>query len=189
MTVTKTDIDGVVILEPKVFGDNRGEFFEVYNEKEFEKLVGPIKFVQDNQSLSVCNVVRGLHYQRMPFTQAKLVRVTDGKVIDYAVDIRKGSPTYGKYVAVELSAVNHRQLFIPRGFAHGFEVLSHSAIFEYKCDNFYSPEHDAGIDLNDPEINIKFITPKSDRILSEKDQHHPKLSQINDFSIDDNLYE
>lgn len=144
MNVISTSLEGVVILEPRVFEDARGYFFESFSQREFDEKVRPIRFVQDNESRSTRGVMRGLHYQRMPHTQSKLVRCTQGCVVDVAVDIRHGSPTFGQHVAVELSAENHRQLFIPRGFAHGFAVLSDIAVFEYKCDNFYAPESDAG---------------------------------------------
>ena len=149
MNVISTSLEGVVILEPRVFEDARGYFFESFSQREFDEKVRPIRFVQDNESRSSRGVMRGLHYQRMPHTQSKLVRCTQGCVVDVAVDIRHGSPTFGQHVAVELSAENHRQLFIPRGFAHGFAVLSDIAVFEYKCDNFYAPASDAGISLID----------------------------------------
>lgn len=195
MTVTKTAIDGVLILEPKIWDDARGYFFESYNAQRFAAEVAPIighdiRWVQDNESHSIRGVMRGLHYQRMPWTQAKLVRVVTGKVLDVVVDIRKGSPTYGKHVAVELSGENHRQLFIPRGMAHGFAVLSEEATFQYKCDNFYQPEAEAGILLNDTNLNIDWGIPPADAILSTKDELHPQLCQApSDFDINDNLYE
>lgn len=170
MEVTKTDIEGVYILEPRVFKDARGYFFESFSQRDFEAAVGPVHFVQDNESMSSYGVVRGLHYQKPPFTQSKLVRCVRGCVLDVAVDIRKGSPTYMKHVAVELSEDNHRQLFIPKGFAHGFSVLSEVAVFQYKCDEFYHPEADAGIQLLDPAIGIDWKIPVENAIFSEKDK-------------------
>ena len=175
MRVINTDIEGVVIIEPEVFGDSRGYFMESFSERDFHKHVAPVKFVQDNESRSRYGVVRGLHYQREPYAQSKLVRCVVGRVLDVAVDIREGSPTYGKHVAVELSAENHRQLFIPKGFAHGFAVLSQEAIFAYKCDEFYHPEAEAGIAWNDPKIGIDWRLPKEDIILSEKDKDYKGL--------------
>ena len=156
MVFNKTFIDGVFIIEPKVFGDSRGYFFESYNQKEFEEKVGPITFVQDNESKSSYGVLRGLHFQKPPFAQAKLVRCAEGEVFDVAVDLRQASPTFGKYVAVNLSGENKKQLFIPRGFAHGFVVLSQSAVIIYKVDNLYAPEYDTGIMWNDPQLNINW---------------------------------
>ena len=175
MEITKTEIDGVYILEPKVFRDDRGYFFESYSKKEFNKLIGDIEFVQDNQSQSVKGVIRGLHFQRPPYSQAKLVRCVKGEVMDVAVDLRKNSPTYGKYVSILLSEENHREFFIPKGFAHGFEVLSDIAVFQYKCDEYYHPEADGGINMFDPEINIQWITPTEQTIISDKDKRHPSL--------------
>lgn len=175
MRVINTDIEGVVIIEPEVFGDSRGYFMESFSERDFHKHVAPVKFVQDNESRSRYGVVRGLHYQREPYAQSKLVRCVVGRVLDVAVDIREGSPTYGKHVAVELSAENHRQLFIPKGFAHGFAVLSQEAIFAYKCDEFYHPEAEAGIAWNDSTIGIDWRLPKEDIILSEKDKGYKGL--------------
>ena len=152
MEVIQTSIDGVVILEPKVFRDARGYFFESFSQREFEEKIRKIDFVQDNESMSSYGVIRGLHFQRPPFTQSKLVRCVKGRVLDVAVDIRKGSPTYGQHVAVELSEWNHRQFFVPRGFAHGFSVLSEIAVFQYKCDNFYTPEADGGISIKDETL-------------------------------------
>ena len=159
MKVIKTDIEGVVIIEPEVFGDSRGYFMESFSQRVFEREVVPVRFVQDNRSYSRYGVVRGLHYQREPYAQSKLVSCVVGRVLDVAVDIREGSPTYGKHVAVELSAENHRQLFIPKGFAHGFAVLSEEALFEYKCDEFYHPEAECGIAWNDPRIGIDWRLP------------------------------
>ncbi len=175
MNVIKTDIDGVVIIEPRVFNDARGYFFESYSERDFNSQVGEIKFIQDNESRSQYGVLRGLHYQKGEYSQAKLVRVVRGKVYDVAVDLRKSSPTFGKYVGVELSEDNHRQFFIPRGFAHGFTVMSDIAVFQYKCDNFYAPQSEGAIMWNDPQLNIKWPIPADKVILSEKDQHHPLL--------------
>ena len=175
MRVIKTDIDGVLIIEPEVFGDSRGYFMESYSQREFEREVAPVRFVQDNRSYSRYGVVRGIHYQREPYAQSKLVSCPVGKVLDVAVDIREGSPTYGKHVAVELSAENHRQLFIPKGFAHGFAVLSEEALFEYKCDEFYHPEVECGIAWDDPRIGIDWRLPKEDIILSKKDSEYKNL--------------
>lgn len=175
MKVINTDIEGVVIIEPEVFGDSRGYFMESFSEREFQRHVASVKFVQDNESRSRYGVVRGLHYQREPYAQSKLVRCVVGRVLDVAVDIREGSPTYGKHVAVELSAENHRQLFIPKGFAHGFAVLSPEAIFAYKCDEFYHPEAEAGIAWNDSTIGIDWRLPEGDIILSDKDKGYKGL--------------
>ena len=175
MKVIKTDIEGVVIIEPQLFGDSRGYFMESYSERDFARLVAPVRFVQDNESRSRYGVVRGLHYQREPYSQSKLVRCLEGRVLDVAVDIRPESPTYGKYVAVELSADNHRQLFIPKGFAHGFAVLSKEALFAYKCDEFYQPEVECGIAWDDPTLSIDWGLPKEDIILSEKDKGYNNL--------------
>ena len=177
MEVIKTAIEGLVIIEPKVFKDARGYFFESFSQREFEEKVRKINFVQDNESMSSYGVMRGLHFQRPPFTQSKLVRCVKGKVLDVAVDIRKGSPTYGQHVAVELSEDNHRQFFVPRGFAHGFVVLSESATFTYKCDEFYHPEDEGGIKWNDKEIDIKWPID-FEPILSEKDKRHPCLKEV-----------
>ena len=176
MKVIKTAIDGVVIIEPKVFADSRGYFFESYNKQRFNEATElDIDFVQDNQSKSCYGVLRGLHFQKPPYAQCKLVRCVRGKVLDVAVDIRKSSPTFGKYVAVELTEDNHRQLFIPHGFAHGFVVLSEEAIFQYKCDNFYHKESEGAIAWNDPEINIDWTIPFDDVMLSDKDKVNPLL--------------
>lgn len=175
MEVIKTDIEGLLIIEPKVFNDARGYFFESYSQKEFEEKVGKVNFVQDNESMSVYGVMRGLHFQRPPYTQAKLVRCVKGAVLDVAVDVRKGSPTYGKHVAVELSEDNHRQFFIPRGFAHGFSVLTPVAVFQYKCDEFYHPESDGGISILDDSLGIDWRIPAEKAILSEKDTKHELL--------------
>ena len=179
MNVIKTDIEGVVIIEPKIFKDARGYFFESYNKQAFDEQVAKIDFVQDNESCSTYGVMRGLHFQRPPFAQAKLVRCVKGAVLDVAVDIRKGSPTYGQHVAVELTEENHRQFFIPRGFAHGFAVLSEVAIFQYKCDNYYHPEADGGISIVDPSLGIDWGIAFNKVILSDKDKNHSFLQDIN----------
>ena len=189
INVIKTEIEGVVIIEPKVFGDARGYFFESWSQKDFDELVRPIKFVQDNESMSTYGVMRGLHFQRPPFTQSKLVRCVKGAVLDVAVDIRKGSPTYGKHVAVELTEENHRQFFVPRGFAHGFAVLSETAVFQYKCDNFYAPQADGGISILDDTLGIDWRIPTDKAILSEKDTKHACLKDFDSpFSITEDLY-
>lgn len=175
MRVIETEIEGVVIIEPEIFGDSRGYFMESYSERDFHRLVKPIHFVQDNISRSTYGVVRGLHYQREPYAQSKLVRCVVGRVLDVAVDIREESPTFGRHVAVELSADNHRQLFIPKGFAHGFAVLSDEALFEYKCDEFYHPEAECGIAWDDPKIGIDWRLAKEDIILSDKDKAYRGL--------------
>ena len=176
MNVIKTDIEGVVIIEPTVYGDERGYFFESWSQREFDEKVRRVRFVQDNESKSKYGVLRGLHFQRGEHAQSKLVRVVEGRVLDVAVDIRLGSPTFGRYVAVELSAENKRQLFIPRGFAHGFSVLSETATFQYKCDNPYAPQSEGSIIWNDPSIGIDWRLPAEDVVLSEKDRHHPVLA-------------
>ena len=178
MNVIKTDIEGVVIIEPKIFEDSRGYFFESFSQREFDEKVAPIVFLQDNESKSSYGVMRGLHFQKPPFTQSKLVRCVKGSVLDVAVDIRKGSPTYGKHVAVELTEDNHRQLFIPKGFAHGFAVLSDTAIFQYKCDDFYHPEADGGISILDKSLEIDWKIPTDKVILSDKDTKHPMLKNF-----------
>ena len=179
MNIIETEIQGVFIIEPKVFGDSRGYFFESFSKKEFESRIGPVEFVQDNESKSCYGVVRGLHFQKPPHAQAKLVRVVKGKVLDVAVDLRKDSPTYGKHVTVELSEDNHRQVFIPKGFAHGFSVLSEEAVFQYKCDDYYAPETEGAVAWNDPELNIEWRVPADMMILSEKDKRHPELKDLN----------
>lgn len=179
MEIIKTKIDGVLIIEPKVFGDARGYFFESFNAKEFAEKTGlNITFVQDNESCSRYGVLRGLHFQLPPFTQSKLVRVVKGKVVDVVVDIRKGSPTYGKYEMCELTEENHRQFFVPKGMAHGFVVLSDNAVFQYKCDEFYHPEAEGAIIWDDPDIAIQWPVSAKDIILSEKDKHHPLLKDF-----------
>jgi dTDP-4-dehydrorhamnose 3,5-epimerase len=182
MEVIKTEIEGVVIIEPKIFGDERGYFFESFNAAEFARKVGVnTVFVQDNESKSKYGVLRGLHFQKGEFAQSKLVRVVEGRVIDVAVDIRRGSPTFGKHVAVELSKDNKRQLFIPRGFAHGFAVLSEEAVFQYKCDNLYAPAHEGAIAWNDPKIGIDWQIRPEDAVLSEKDKKHPTLDEAEEL--------
>ena len=189
MEVIKTELEGVVIIEPKIFRDARGYFFESFFQKEFEEKVRKIAFVQDNESMSSYGVMRGLHFQLPPFTQSKLVRCVKGKVLDVAVDIRKGSPTFGKHVSVELSEDNHRQFFVPRGFAHGFTVLSETAVFQYKCDNFYAPQADGGISILDDSLGIDWKLPTDKVILSEKDTKHPLLQDFDSpFKYDMNLY-
>lgn len=175
MKVIKTAIEDVVIIEPDVFGDSRGYFFESYSQKKFDEQVRKIEFVQDNESKSRYGVLRGLHFQKGKDAQSKLVRVVKGRVLDVAVDIRKGSPTFGQYVAVELTEDNHRQLFVPRGFAHGFSVLSEEAVFQYKCDNLYAPHAEGAIAWDDPDIGIDWGLPAEDVLLSAKDAAHPRL--------------
>ena len=177
MEVIKTAIEGPVIIEPRIYKDSRGYFFESFSQREFDEKVAKITFVQDNESKSSYGVMRGLHFQRPPFTQSKIVRCVLGKVLDVAVDIRKGSPTYGQHVAVELSEDNHRQFFIPKGFAHGFAVLSETAVFQYKCDEFYHPEADAGISILDDSLGIDWRI-KDNVILSDKDTKHPLLKDF-----------
>lgn len=183
MNIIKTDIDGLLILEPRVFADSRGYFFESFSERDFnaaleENGLDKVEFVQDNESMSSYGVMRGLHFQRPPYTQAKLVRCVRGSVLDVAVDLRKGSPTYGKHVAVELTEDNHRQFFIPHGFAHGFSVLSQTAVFQYKCDNYYAPQSEGGISLLDDSLGIDWKIPVQEAILSEKDKKNPLLEDF-----------
>lgn len=180
MNVIKTDIEGLVIIEPRLFRDARGYFFESFSEREFAEKVAPVKFVQDNESRSSYGVLRGLHFQKPPYAQAKLVRVVKGRVLDVAVDLRKGSPTYGKYVAVELSEDNHLQFFIPRGFAHGFCVLSDEVVFQYKCDNYYAPQSEGAVIWNDPDLGIDWRIPQEDVVLSDKDRCHPAFKELDD---------
>ncbi len=190
MEVIKTDIEGVVIIKPRIFTDARGYFFESYSKREFDGKVRRVDFVQDNESCSSRGVMRGLHFQRPPFTQSKLVRCVKGRVLDVAVDIRKGSPTYGRHVAVELSEDNHLQFFVPRGFAHGFAVLSDTAVFQYKCDNYYHPEADGGIAITDGSLGIDWRIDPAQAILSEKDTKHPMLRDFDSpFDINTDLYE
>ena len=181
MNIIKTSIEGVVIIEPRLFKDERGYFFESFNQREFEEKVCKTTFVQDNESKSGYGVIRGLHYQKPPFAQSRLVRVIKGAVLDVAVDIRKGSPTFGQHVAVELTEENHRQFFIPRGFAHGFSVLSEEVIFQYKCDEFYHPEAEGAIAWNDAELGIDWKIPLEKVLVSEKDSKHLRLENINDL--------
>ena len=195
MEVIKTGIEGPVIIEPRIFGDARGYFFESFSQREFDEKVAipqygkPIIFVQDNESMSSYGVMRGLHFQRPPFTQSKLVRCVKGKVLDVAVDIRKGSPTYGQHVTVELTEDNHRQFFVPRGFAHGFVVLSETAVFQYKCDEFYAPQADGGISINDDSLGIDWKIPTENALLSEKDTKHVLLKDFDSpFIYCQNLY-
>lgn len=187
MEIIKTEIEGVVILEPRIFKDQRGYFFESFSQRNFDTNVRHIDFVQDNESMSSYGVMRGLHFQRPPYSQSKLVRCVRGAVLDVAVDIRKHSPTYGKYVTVELTEDNHRQFFIPRGFAHGFAVLSETAVFQYKCDNFYHPEADGGISIIDDSLGIDWMIPTNQAILSDKDTKHPLFKDFEspfDFNVD-----
>lgn len=187
MNVIKTEIDGVVIIEPRIFEDARGYFFESFSQRDFDLQVRAVRFVQDNESKSSYGVLRGLHFQKPPFTQSKLVRVIMGTVLDVAVDIRKGSPTFGKHVAVELSGENHRQFFVPRGFAHGFSVLSDEVVFQYKCDNFYAPQSEGAISWDDPDLGIDWRIPSDRVILSEKDRCHRRLHDseyLFDYSTD-----
>ena len=194
MNVIKTNIEGVLIFEPKVFNDARGYFFESFSQREFDEKVAPIlghtiRFVQDNESMSSYGVMRGLHFQRPPFTQSKLVRCVKGAVLDVAVDIRKGSPTFGQHVAVELTEDNHRQFFISKGFAHGFAVLSETVVFQYKCDEFYHPEADGGISIMDQSLGINWKIPTDQALLSEKDTNHQMLVNFDSpFNINTNLY-
>lgn len=194
MNVIKTNIEGVLIIEPKVFNDARGYFFESFSQREFDEKVKPIlghtiRFVQDNESMSSYGVMRGLHFQRPPFTQSKLVRCVKGAVLDVAVDIRKGSPTFGQHVAVELTGDNRRQFFISKGFAHGFAVLSETAVFQYKCDEFYHPEADGGISIMDQSLGINWKIPTDQALLSEKDTKHKMLVNFDSpFNINTNLY-
>lgn len=189
MNVIQTAIDGVVIIEPRVFRDERGYFFESFSQREFDEKVRRINFVQDNESMSSYGVMRGLHFQRPPFTQSKLVRCVKGAVLDVAVDIRKGSSTYGRHVAVELTEDNHRQFFVPRGFAHGFAVLSETAVFQYKCDNFYAPEADGGISIKDDSLGIDWKIPTESALLSDKDTRHALLREFDSpFDINVDLY-
>ena len=187
INVIETAIPGVVIIEPKVFGDARGYFMETWSQRDFDAPVRPIKFVQDNESKSSYGVLRGLHFQKGKDSQSKLVRVLKGRVLDVAVDIRRGSPTFGKHVMVELTGENHRQFFIPRGFAHGFVVLSEEAVFQYKCDNLYAPQAEGAIAWDDPDLGIDWQVPADKVLLSAKDQCHPRLkdaTDIFDYSID-----
>ena len=181
MKFINTPIEGLLIIEPTVFTDDRGCFLESYNKKKFEKAIGKISFVQDNETKSSKGVLRGLHFQKPPYAQAKLVRCIEGRVMDVAVDIRKGSPTYGKHVAVELSGENKRQLFVPRGFAHGFSVLSDSAVFTYKVDNIYAPESDTGIRYDDKDLSIDWGLAFDEVQLSEKDKNLPSFKDLESY--------
>lgn len=190
MNVIKTDIEGVVVIEPRVFDDARGYFFESYSKRRFDEAVRPVEFVQDNESMSTRGVIRGLHFQRPPFSQSKLVRCVRGAVLDVVVDIRRGSPTYGQHVAVELTGKNRRQLFVPRGFAHGFAVLSDEAVFQYKCDNYYHPESEGGISIADHSLGIDWRIDPAEAILSEKDLRNPMLRDFESpFDITVSLYD
>lgn len=186
MEIIKTDIEGVVIIEPRLFRDDRGYFFESFAERDFCERVCATHFVQDNESKSSYGVLRGLHFQKPPHAQSKLVRVIKGRVLDVAVDIRRGSPTFGHYVAVELTEENHRQFFIPRGFAHGFSVLSEEAVFQYKCDNYYAPQSEGALAWDDPELGIDWRIPADKIVLSEKDRHHPRLNDADAWLFDYN---
>lgn len=189
MEVIKTDIEGVVIIEPCIFKDERGYFYESFSQREFEEKVCRTAFVQDNQSKSSYGVLRGLHFQKPPYCQSKLVRCIKGAVLDVAVDIRKGSPTFGKHVAVELTEENHRQFFVPRGFAHGFAVLSEEAVFQYKCDNFYCKESEGAVAWNDPELAIDWRIPAEKVLLSEKDKHNKNIRETDYlFDYNEKLY-
>ena len=189
MEVIKTAIEGLLIIKPRVFEDARGYFFESFSQREFDEKVAPIHFVQDNESTSSYGVMRGLHFQRPPYTQSKLVRCVKGAVLDVAVDIRKGSPTYGQHVAIELSEENRLQFFIPHGFAHGFSVITETAVFQYKCDNFYAPQADDGISILDQSLDIDWRIPVDRAILSEKDTKHPLLKDFDSpFDIKIDLY-
>lgn len=190
MNVIKTDIEGVVVIEPRVFDDARGYFFESYSKHRFDEAVRPVEFVQDNESMSTRGVIRGLHFQRPPFSQSKLVRCVRGAVLDVVVDIRRGSPTYGSHVAVELTGENRRQLFVPRGFAHGFAVLSDEAVFQYKCDNYYHPESEGGISIADNSLGIDWRINPAEAILSDKDLRNPMLRDFESpFDITVSLYD
>jgi len=190
MRITETEIPGVLVIQPQVLGDHRGYFIESFNKTNFPSQYQHVNFVQDNESKSSLGVLRGLHYQLAPYCQSKLVRVVQGSVIDVAVDIRKGSPTFGKHVAVELTGENKKQMFVPRGFAHGFVVTSKDTIFSYKCDNFYNLEHDRGILFNDPALGIDWGVETSKLILSDKDKKQPLLKDAVDlFDYKEDLYE
>lgn len=187
MEVLNTEIPGVVIIRPRIFEDNRGYFFESWSERDFNEKVRPVHFVQDNESCSSYGVLRGLHFQKGAAAQSKLVRVLQGTVLDVAVDIRRGSPTFGKHVAVELSGENHLQFFIPRGFAHGFSVLSEKVVFQYKCDNFYAPQSEGAIAWDDPDLGIDWRIPADKAVLSAKDSAHPRLrdaEELFDYNVD-----
>ena len=190
MEIVKTAIEGVVVIEPRLFKDERGYFFESFSQRDFDRQVRPVRFVQDNESKSSYGVLRGLHFQKPPFAQSKLVRVIKGAVLDVAVDIRKGSPTFGQHVAVELTEDNHRQFFIPRGFAHGFSVLTPEVVFQYKCDNFYAPQSEGALAWDDPDLGIDWRIPADRVILSEKDKHHARLKDAEWlFDYNEDLYQ
>jgi dTDP-4-dehydrorhamnose 3,5-epimerase len=179
MKIKETHIKGLLVIEPDVFGDARGYFMESFSERKFAALTGiDVKFVQDNESRSSYGVVRGLHFQRAPHAQAKLVRVVSGRALDVAVDLREGSETYGKHFSIELSGENHLQVFIPKGFAHGFAALSEEVVFQYKCDEYYAPDSEAAIIWNDPDLNIDWRLPAEDVLVSDKDKNHPKLKEF-----------
>ena len=189
MEIIKTAIEGLLVIKPRVFEDARGYFFESFSQREFDEKVAPIRFVQDNESMSSYGVMRGLHFQCPPYTQSKLVRCVKGAVLDVAVDIRKGSPTYGQHVAIELSEQNRLQFFIPHGFAHGFSVLSETAVFQYKCDNFYAPQADGGISILDQSLGIDWRIPVESAILSEKDTKHQLLRDFDspfEYNVESN---
>lgn len=189
MEVIKTNIEGVVIIEPRIFRDDRGYFFESFSQRDFQEKVCNTVFVQDNESKSSYGVLRGLHFQKPPYAQSKLVRVIKGAVLDVAVDIRKGSPTFGQHVAVELTEDNHRQFFIPRGFAHGFSVLTDEVIFQYKCDNFYAPQSEGALAWDDPDLGIDWRIPTDKVLLSEKDRRHSRLRDAERlFDYNEKLY-
>ena len=189
MNYIQTEIDGVWLIEPNVYSDERGYFMEAFKKEEFEAKIGPVDFVQDNESKSSFGVLRGLHYQKGEYSQAKLVRVLKGKVLDVAVDLRRSSPTFGKHVSALLSEENKRQFFIPRGFAHGFRVLSEEVIFQYKCDNLYAPQYEGAIAWDDPDLGIDWHIPKDKMLLSEKDKTHPRLKEAEWlFDYSDMLY-
>ena len=179
MKIKETHIKGLLVIEPDVFGDARGYFMESFSERKFAAHTGiDVKFVQDNESRSSYGVVRGLHFQRAPHAQAKLVRVVSGRALDVAVDLREGSETYGKHFSIELSGENHLQVFIPKGFAHGFATLSEAVVFQYKCDEYYAPDSEAAIIWNDPDLNIDWRLPAEDVLVSDKDKNHPKLKEF-----------
>jgi dTDP-4-dehydrorhamnose 3,5-epimerase len=189
MEIIKTNIDGVVVIEPRIFKDDRGYFFESFSQKEFRTKVCSTNFVQDNESKSSYGVLRGLHFQTPPYAQSKLVRVVQGAVLDVAVDIRIGSPTYGQHVSVELTEDNHRQFFVPRGFAHGFVVLTDTVVFQYKCDNYYAPQNEGALAWDDPDLAIGWKVPADKVVLSEKDKKHPCLKDFQSpFHVNEELY-
>ncbi|WP_302590700.1 dTDP-4-dehydrorhamnose 3,5-epimerase [uncultured Muribaculum sp.] len=189
MEFIKTGLDDVTIIKPKVFTDSRGYFFESYSKREFDEKIRPVDFVQDNESMSGYGVIRGLHFQKPPFSQSKLVRCVKGRVLDVAVDIRKGSPSYGKHFSIELSEDNHLMFFVPRGFAHGFAVLSEMAVFQYKCDNYYNPESEGGISIADTSLEIDWHIDPDRAILSDKDLRHVLFKDFDSpFDINTDLY-